>query len=211
MADRDPYDVLGLAKTATLADINAAYRRRAQVLHPDKGGGAEAFAELSGAYSTLSDNAKRENYDRTQDQEAANPSDQITGKAMFILTERMRQLIQAQADLPHLDLRGMLLADFGREMLDLHNVIEDLEERKAAIIDARGRWAGEKRALMANVMDLLVFEVNRQLAVSKLEYDGRKRACEIIGALQWEQAKMPEPMRAIGAEGVFRYSGGFFR
>lgn len=46
---RDCYAVLGVSATATQAEIQAAYRGHALVLHPDRGGSNAAMAELSNA------------------------------------------------------------------------------------------------------------------------------------------------------------------
>ncbi len=51
MASTDPYAVLGVARSATAAEIKSAYKRLAQERHPDKSGGSHAaFVELSAAY-----------------------------------------------------------------------------------------------------------------------------------------------------------------
>lgn len=45
--------VLGLKENATLKDIKSAYRAKAKLLHPDKGGSEVAFIELNNAYGLL--------------------------------------------------------------------------------------------------------------------------------------------------------------
>lgn len=62
--DDSLYKVLEVDRDASLADIKKAYRRRAMLLHPDKGGDEEQFKKLSQAYEILSDVDKRQNYDR---------------------------------------------------------------------------------------------------------------------------------------------------
>lgn len=65
---RDPYQVLGVAKTASAEDIKKKYRQLAKKLHPDLNPGnadaAAKFKDISAAYDLLSDPQKRARYDR---------------------------------------------------------------------------------------------------------------------------------------------------
>lgn len=68
---KNPYEVLGLDKDASLDEIKKTYRRKAKKYHPDLNPGddeaAEKFKELSSAYAILSDEEKRQMYDRYGD------------------------------------------------------------------------------------------------------------------------------------------------
>jgi molecular chaperone DnaJ len=68
MAEKDYYEILGVKKTATEAELKKAYRDLAKKYHPDKNkGNKEAenkFKEISEAYAVLSDSDKRSQYDR---------------------------------------------------------------------------------------------------------------------------------------------------
>jgi len=64
---RDLYDILGVKKTATAAEIKSAYRKLALQWHPDKNKSKEAeekFKEINEAYEILSDTDKRGKYDQ---------------------------------------------------------------------------------------------------------------------------------------------------
>lgn len=60
----DHYQTLGVAPTATDAEIKKAYRSLAMKHHPDKGGDQNKFKDISVAYETLSDANKRAEYDQ---------------------------------------------------------------------------------------------------------------------------------------------------
>jgi molecular chaperone DnaJ len=68
MAKRDYYEVLGVSRGASEADIKKAYRRLARKLHPDVNPGDKAaqrrFQEVQEAYEVLRDAEKRSAYDR---------------------------------------------------------------------------------------------------------------------------------------------------
>ena len=61
----DLYNTLGVNKNASDRDIKTAYKKKAMEHHPDKGGNADKFAEVSNAYETLKDPQKRAFYDHT--------------------------------------------------------------------------------------------------------------------------------------------------
>ncbi len=68
MSKRDYYEVLGVAKTATDAELKSAFRKLAMKYHPDRNPGDKAaeerFKEVQNAYDVLSDDEKRKAYDR---------------------------------------------------------------------------------------------------------------------------------------------------
>jgi molecular chaperone DnaJ len=63
----DLYETLGLRPDAAPEDIKRAYRARAREHHPDAGGDAERFKEVTHAYEVLSDPERRARYDRFGD------------------------------------------------------------------------------------------------------------------------------------------------
>src|SRR6187401_2722425 len=64
---RDPYEVLGVSKSANEAQVKSAFRKLAKKLHPDANKAdpkaASRFAELNAAYEILGDDKKRKAFD----------------------------------------------------------------------------------------------------------------------------------------------------
>ncbi|XP_064155344.1 dnaJ homolog subfamily C member 16 isoform X1 [Anguilla rostrata] len=63
----DPYKVLGVSKSSSLADIKKVYKQLAKEWHPDKNKNPEAedmFIKITKSYEVLSNEEKRANYDR---------------------------------------------------------------------------------------------------------------------------------------------------
>jgi len=71
----DYYSTLGVNRNATPEEIKKAYRKLAMAHHPDRGGDHNKFAEINAAYDTLSDPAKRQQYDNPQPQFNYNAND----------------------------------------------------------------------------------------------------------------------------------------
>ncbi len=64
---RDPYDMLGVARSASAAEIKRAYRKLAKESHPDRHKGdvraKDRFAEINAAYEVIGDKDKRGQFD----------------------------------------------------------------------------------------------------------------------------------------------------
>src|ERR1700749_2315855 len=74
---KDPYEILGVPKSASEAEIKKAFRALAKKHHPDKHAGDAAaqkkFQEISGAYDIVGEKEKRAKFDAGEIDAAGNP------------------------------------------------------------------------------------------------------------------------------------------
>ncbi len=75
--DNELYDTLGVDRTASVDEIKRAYRRLAKLNHPDRGGDADRFKKIAGAYEILSDKTKRTAYDNYGKDASSNEHDHM--------------------------------------------------------------------------------------------------------------------------------------
>ena len=84
------YDTLGVSKDSDSQTIKQAFRKKARKAHPDKGGKTEDMAKLNQAYSVLSDESRKQEYDRTgSDTPQATADGEATGVIMQIFSKAL--------------------------------------------------------------------------------------------------------------------------
>jgi trans-2-enoyl-CoA reductase len=72
----DAYKLLGVAPTATGEEIRNAYKEKAMLNHPDRGGNSEMWGQMQKAYDTLCDPQRRAQYDKTKALDAGSAAKQ---------------------------------------------------------------------------------------------------------------------------------------
>ena len=163
----DYYDVLGVSRDASAAEIRVAYKRQAQALHPDKNRyGQSLMRFLNQAKSVLSDGAGRAAYNRLLDDESrgANAGKQVHRlRRQLTDSERKRQRLQQQvsdlqaevadaraevADAIAEAARSKLsLSEKKRESKQLQNRLKNLGQEKKQLQDNANRFKSERNRL----------------------------------------------------------------
>lgn len=96
MPDKDYYNILGVAKNASLEEIKKAYRKLALKYHPDKNpdnqkNAEERFKKISEAYYVLENDKRRAEYDAYRGGYGGESGGQFTGTQGFNFDEILRQ------------------------------------------------------------------------------------------------------------------------
>jgi len=126
----NPYEVLGVARDATAAQIRAAYRKLAKRAHPDAGGEPGVFERLNACYELLMDPARRARYDRTGDFEEAKP-DNSHVEPLALISERLSEILAQAANPEEIDLVEVLRRQLQKLRAKLEEVrTEGLEKRE---------------------------------------------------------------------------------
>lgn len=90
----NPYEILGVGRDATIAQVKRAYRSKAKQAHPDGGGDAKAFGDAFTAMRILCDTEKRRKFDETGEVAGDNP-DNVRSSALQVIQQQMSAIVNA--------------------------------------------------------------------------------------------------------------------
>jgi curved DNA-binding protein CbpA len=200
----DPYDILGVERTATRVEIKAAYRKLARTLHPDAGGGAEAFARLAEANAILSDPTRREIYDRTgkTDQERME-----LDARNFVANLLNAAIEQIQGDVDTIDVLAEMKNALKAELSGVVKAIKTADAKIARTRKMAKRFKAKKEGdnFFRRVLDQRVADFEKERAMHETQRSVRQFALVIIDGYVYER-KEPQQMRFFMSNQAFTSS-----
>ena len=114
---RDPYRVLGVAATASTAEIKAAYRSLVKQHHPDAGGDDQMILALNAAWEVLGDGERRAAHDRLQRAATVKAARSVSEQAVRGDAELLQWLQQVYAPIDRL--LGQVINPFPAQLREL--------------------------------------------------------------------------------------------
>ena len=149
----DPYETLDVPREATKDAIKRAYRRKAQKAHPDKGGNPDDIVKLNQAYALLSDDSRRERYDKTGADGNA-PDDNLLQE----LAGLMSQVIASVTAVENVDIPSKMRLVIKGSIADLENQKHSLAKEIAKRNKVRERLS-VKEGVHNALADVLAGEI----------------------------------------------------
>lgn len=123
------YTVLGVDRTATPAQIKAAYRKLSKLHHPDAGGERKAWDQIQHAYEVLSNQSRREKYDATgDDTQIPDPEAQERAQVAAVVRQIISGVLQSSRDDPaYVDFRERIIRDLDGKRAQMTQDRQQLE------------------------------------------------------------------------------------
>lgn len=176
----DLYQVLGVDREASRAQIRRAYWKLARDAHPDAGGDPEAFVVITAAYNVLEDPESRKSYDLSGDM-----GEEYSLKAQTRVIEQIASVFEQtieDLDRPpeEVDLIGemrakirMLLGKFEAEDNKLAKILEGMH-KMAKLVKKRG----EGRNIFYEIAKKRISEISEDARLMKMQIRDARRALE---------------------------------
>lgn len=190
----DLYSTLGIPPDATPEEIKAAYKRRAKETHPDAGGDAAKFQQVTLAHRILSDDEKRARYDETGS--ADEDVDTLDTAALAIiggLVEEITQQIVTRDDLQFIDLAKHLRDRVKSQQVQADENIAQAKKFEKKAVALRKRFKARKGPdYIGNMLDGKVTACRNAIRSGEDHLARLKRAAEILDDVDYQVDKRPD-------------------
>lgn len=181
------YNTLGVDKNASKEDIKKAYHNKAKKHHPDKkDGDTEKMAEITRAYSILSDEDKRNYYDTT----GRESEDSFEQKFMSLVSQVFNHIME-QNDVDYTD----LVSEFKEHILHLQKNCENnktsLNKKLKKLENVKKRIKSDKDNVIALFLDEQIQTCNNGLKSTENDIKFLDKAYDVIATYNYNFDQNP--------------------
>lgn len=174
------YELLGLERSATTAQIKKAYRDKAKTSHPDVGGDPDEFAALASAHDVLTDQESRERYDTTGEFGRRHDTEE---QALELLLNLLAQAVEQQMQVPTLRIMDSVATSLNGIVANTTKEQKRMVQRTAVmekiIAGLRPINSGGENKISPRLSNMLQ-ALKANLAKFEQQQSAQKRAQEII-------------------------------
>lgn len=187
------YEVLGVARDATLADIRKAYRKHVKTTHPDTGGDPEAFRLLALAADVLSDPERRKRYDETG--EFDNAVDNTDAQAIGVIDSLLNRIVQDESASSR-DIIAWMRSRIEDDVAEANRYIADMSGHEKRLIALAKRITKRpKNDIVGRALQGKIEVVATAIKGARRNIVALKRADDMLKDYAFD----PEPMKSHGA------------
>lgn len=187
----NPYDILGVPKTASTDQIKSAYRKRARDTHPDRGGDGDKFAEVTRAYSILMDPDLRKRFDETGAVDEVNPLT-IRQRMIQIIAQMFNSALAVEGErgtsLRHFPLIKAMRAQMGQNLAQAYDVAakhkKSLDDRQFLL--ARISRTDDGENIFADIIRGQITQLAAIVKTADLDIQAMEMACDELMAYENE-------------------------
>jgi curved DNA-binding protein CbpA len=196
------YEILGVSKKATPAEIKKAYKRMAKKHHPDRNGGDNTQMVLvNKAYDTLMDPAKREHYDLTGEDKPVTPIDvEAKNSLLSLFAQLFNDSRRTKFNIPNRarTVVSQVQVKKTRERAENVAFIEEVKRRRDEVTVAEG-----EENLWLQLLDSQIAEFQGKVAKNDHELAVTKRSLEMLAA--YRSGVIDSPRQTVSGGGLFEH------
>ena len=170
----DPYAALGVARGASLEEIEKAYRREAQRAHPDKGGDPARMTDVNMAWKILSDPEMKSRYDAGEDLRKPSLDQKAEGLLLDLLSQVLMPLSAEES------LIDCLRMGVEKHQRGLHEARARTYNTLSHLKVKRSRVVGPEDNFLVNAIDRAIAAEEEQLPRYDEDEKTQARALEIL-------------------------------
>lgn len=187
----DLYQILGVDRKATKQQIKKAYRVLSKIMHPDKGGKEEGFKRLQFAYSILSDQTKRDQYDNSGSTYFTSIEDKFSDYVLQVITPMIEN--EKEKDLQSMDLVDAINKILKEQHKTVESKLDDTKTTRNKLGTAFRRLRYNKpNPIVKNSIRIKIMHWNGVLGTLKAQKEELKGFTKLMDGYEYDFEK-PKP------------------